>query len=541
MTMTSGMHRSPVSPASIRDPMPLGARHFHGLRSLPKTLELEADACVIGSGASGAVAADALMASGWSVIVIEEGSLLRRNVRQEEVDAASPMAEVRGDHGWEERGWPWSTRNVGGGTLFYGGASFRYLDCDFDATQWLPGEGLDVAWPIALADLTPFYELIERRLKISGGRADEPGGRGSALPMSLPGETIADAGRRLGYQPFPTPLAVDDRACSREERCMDFQCPSGAKGDMVQIYLKRLVTDPRFTLISGVRALALEQEHPQRVASLHCLDLEGGGDRRIRARHFFVAGNAIQSAALLLRSVTPFAPNGLGNRHDLVGRGLCMKLSQYVRGTTALAQASGHFRSDHPVGLSGPFSTVAFLDHYLDRDCPSGMGGLIYESRTLPPPSKPWQQLPLELEIIIADTPAYANRVKLSTNRDAWGVPKIAIDYRVASLDMERLAYMAGRGERILREAGVGIVQCKRSCSERGSTHLHGTCRSGVDPARSVLDPHCRVHDLENVHVVDGSFMPFPGGVNPTLTIQANSLRVALHVAGAHVAGASRP
>ena len=106
---------------------------------------------------------------------------------------------------------------------------------------------------------------------------------------------------------------------------------------------------------------------------------------------------------------------------------------------------------------------------------------------------------------------------------------------------MERLAYMAGRGGRILREAGVGIVQCKRSCSEHGSTHLHGTCRSGVDPARSVLDPHCRVHDLENVHVVDGSFMPFPGGVNPTLTIQANSLRVALHVAGVHVAGASRP
>ncbi|GGY24574.1 GMC oxidoreductase [Paludibacterium paludis] len=513
---------------SIQAERPLGARHFHGFGDVPG--ELEADACIIGSGASGAVAADALRDCGWSVIMVEEGSLLRRDVSQEEVDDASPAAEVRGEQGWEDKGWPWSTRNVGGGTLFYGGASFRFPDCDFDASSWLPGHGLEVAWPIGPADLAPYYELIERRIGVSGGRPDEPaGGRGSPLPMTLPAERMSAAAKRLGYAPFPTPVAVNGGACNLEKRCIDYQCPNGAKGDVVRVYLKKLADDPDFLLLSGIRGVALEQDTADRAAALRCLDLASGVTRRVRARHFFVAGNAIQSAALLLRSVTPFAPEGIGNRHDLVGRGLCMKLSQYVRGMTEVPPDADR----HPVGLRGPFSTLAILDHYLDAGCPTGMGGLIYEARSLTLPPGPVRQLPMELETIIADTPSYHNRVRLSGNRDAWGMPKIVIDYRVDPVDLARLAYMAGRCERILREAGVDEVKSKRARSEHGSTHLHGTCRSGTDPARSVLDPHCRVHDLENVHVVDGSFMPFPGGLNPTLTIQANALRVALHVAGA--------
>ena len=61
----------------------------------------------------------------------------------------------------------------------------------------------------------------------------------------------------------------------------------------------------------------------------------------------------------------------------------------------------------------------------------------------------------------------------------------------------------------------------------KGGSHLHGTCRMGDDPARSVLDRWCRSHDVPNLWVVDGSVFPTSGGYNPTLTILANAYRVA--------------
>ena len=57
--------------------------------------------------------------------------------------------------------------------------------------------------------------------------------------------------------------------------------------------------------------------------------------------------------------------------------------------------------------------------------------------------------------------------------------------------------------------------------------HPCGTCKMGTDPETSVLNENCRSHDIENLYVVDGSFMPTSGGTNPSLTIAANSLRVA--------------
>jgi choline dehydrogenase-like flavoprotein len=63
------------------------------------------------------------------------------------------------------------------------------------------------------------------------------------------------------------------------------------------------------------------------------------------------------------------------------------------------------------------------------------------------------------------------------------------------------------------------------------TAHQAGTARFGTDPAASVLDVHCKAHDLDNLYVADGSFMPSIGAVNPTLTIIANALRVGDHIA----------
>jgi choline dehydrogenase-like flavoprotein len=80
------------------------------------------------------------------------------------------------------------------------------------------------------------------------------------------------------------------------------------------------------------------------------------------------------------------------------------------------------------------------------------------------------------------------------------------------------------------------LVECqlyiKSTMSIAAVGHQAGTCRFGSDPATSVLDLHCKAHELDNLYVVDTSFMPTIGAVNPSLTAIANALRVAEHLRG---------
>lgn len=63
-----------------------------------------------------------------------------------------------------------------------------------------------------------------------------------------------------------------------------------------------------------------------------------------------------------------------------------------------------------------------------------------------------------------------------------------------------------------------------------GVAHQAGTCRFGSDPGTSVLDVNCKAHELDNLYVVDTSFMPSIGAVNPGLTVMANAIRVGEHL-----------
>ncbi len=62
------------------------------------------------------------------------------------------------------------------------------------------------------------------------------------------------------------------------------------------------------------------------------------------------------------------------------------------------------------------------------------------------------------------------------------------------------------------------------------NSHQVGTMKFGDDPATSVLDQHCKAHDLDNLYVVDASFFPSSTGVNPACTIGAQAIRVADHM-----------
>jgi paromamine 6'-oxidase/6'''-hydroxyneomycin C oxidase/2'-deamino-2'-hydroxyparomamine 6'-oxidase len=336
------------------------------------------------------------------------------------------------------------------------------------------------------------------------------------------------AARSLGLHPFATPLAIASQAyrgrpaCDGDRPCISNTCDTGAKGDAARVFL-----DPArkagARLFAGLKAVRLVRGAGDSVSAVECVRVDTGERFTLRGRQFVIAGNAVQSAALLLRSTDERSPDGLGNEHDMVGRALCFKMSGYLtgfrKGVEGLLQPA-----ELPQG-PGPFSTAAITDFYVDDDAPGGLGGLIYESR--PEESlwlRPDEQI-IQLECLVPDEPRLDNRVTLGRGTDRFGLPDVVMDYSQHPRDLARLEYLHRRAEEILRAAGCDIVRRESSYFWMGSTHLHGTCRAGEDPRTSVTDPDGRVHTLDNVIVVDGALFPFPGAVNPTLTIQALALR----------------
>ncbi len=497
------------------------------------------DVCVVGSGASGSLTAWLLTRAGLSVAIIEQGGHVTEDVSYDDLLAEAEAAWVRQENGtWGKIGYPWTTCNVGGGTVFFGGAFFRNRPVDFDAETVLGKAELPLTWPWDASELGPYYSAVEHLVGVAGlAGADptlpEPSTRYPLPPVtrSAEGELLAEGAEALGWTPFPTPLAINTRAyrgqpeCAGDAPCICRACPAGAKGDA------RRFIDPAVRLgarlFAGLKAVRLETGSSRTATELRCVRMDTGVTYRIRAERFVLCANAVQTAALLLRSTSDRYPTGLGNTRDMVGRGLCFKLSEYVVGYRYAGAPDGPSPADSVVMGLGPFSTCAVADLYRDPAAPGGIGGLLYEAR----PERPYRLRASEqivrIEALVPDEPQPANRVRLGTGTDAHGVPDVVMDYQAHPRDLARLEYLAENATRALTAAGCSVTVREPSGWQLGSCHLHGTCRMGDDPTTSVTDGNGRLHDTDNVYVGDGAVLPFPGGANPTLTIQAVALRTA--------------
>jgi paromamine 6'-oxidase/6'''-hydroxyneomycin C oxidase/2'-deamino-2'-hydroxyparomamine 6'-oxidase len=481
------------------------------------------------------MAAHILADTSRRVLILEEGPELPLSSTEEDGYRCAEPSLARSGNGWASIGHPWTTVNMGGGTVYYGAASFRYREIDM-------GVGSSFPWTVGPSEFRPWYDWVEAELGVARSTEDPlcPEAAPPVLPphpASPAGQILLEGGHALGLKPFPTPLAITSRpyrnrpSCDHCSPCSGYSCVSGAKASPVQLFLEP-ARRRGATILTMHRALRLLSNISHTVTGLEALNKITGELVQIRAAIVIVAANAIQSAALLLRSAVSDSPCGIGNEHDLVGRNLCLKASRYIHGF-------------HPalenVPRSGPFSTVSFMDFYRSCPSPSGEllkpGGMIYEAMTgwcedCPPGTN------LRIEAIIGDTPSESNRVRLSQReKEKSGQPKIMMDYVPDKTDMARLDGLAFQAERILRAGGVTNIVHGQSDFATGASHLHGTCRFGSDARSSVVDEHCRLHSWSNTYVIDGAFMPSPGGVNPTLTIQANAARVSHHILDQMIAG----
>ncbi len=240
----------------------------------------------------------------------------------------------------------------------------------------------------------------------------------------------------------------------------------------------------------------------------------------IRAGRFVVAGGAVKSAVLLLKSVSDRHPDGLANSSGLVGRNYMVHNSTFFLGVDPRRRNTVSFQK-----------TLGLNDWYLaGPDNPYPLGNLQMLGKIQGPmvkAARPWVPMPLltymtghsiDIYLTTEDLPDPDNRVVVESDG------RITVHWKPNNLVPHR--ELVRRVARVVRRAGYPLIVTERMGIDTNS-HQCGTAVMGTDPRRSVLDPSCRAHDVDNLWVVDSACFPSSAALNPALTIAANALRVA--------------
>jgi len=418
--------------------------------------------------------------------------------------------------------------NVGGSSKFYGAAMFRLRERDFQELDHR--EGLSPAWPIQYADLAPYYDQAESMFFVHGDESGDPTAPPRARPYpfpAIPSEPVVEGLikrlRALKLSPTPMPLALKsgmEGGCILCSTCDGFPCRLGQKGDAETCAIEPALATGRVQLLrrAFARRLVLSPDGRR----VDAVEVEHGGEiKRFSAQFVVVACNAINSAALLLRTAGTAAPHGASNSSGVVGRNLMLHNGSALIALTARA---------NPVVFQ---KTLVVNDFYFgDRSFPWPMGqmqllgkipGARIKSRLARIPefaSNCVARHGMDFLALSEDLPDYGNRIFLDGQR---------IVVSMARNNLQAHRQLVRRIRDVLRRSGFSIILAK-SMAGGGMSHQSGTVRMGRDPATSALDSYCRSWDHRNLFVVDASFFPASGAVNPGLTIAAMALRAADHM-----------
>lgn len=459
---------------------------------------------------------------------------------------------------------------VGGTAMHYNAKYPRFWRQDFTQLSDLgPVPGSTMAdWPISYDDLAPFYDEVEHHLGVQGDisripdfvKAQAPRLRDFPMPPNPTGyaaQLLAQGARSVGYSPFPYPAAVNSQifdgrpACNSCGMCSGFGCTINARNDGLTAYLNPAMLQQRVRVIQRALAYKIETAADgKKAVAVHYYD-EAGKTQRITADHIMLAGSPIQTARLLLLSANKQHPNGLGNSSDQVGRN--MMFHNFIQGgalfdrdiqslrsqstTLEIDDLVGPFTGPEVQALGVPYIKGALVQ--LGSGLPlmteamsyAGYGatGLLHKQLMR---LSPLRLRVAGLQMVGEDLPQAENRIDLDPAiKDHHGLPVARVTYAPHAHDKAAAQYFAPRLEAMCLAAPGAIAAAvipNALLSDAAPTTFHqaGTTRMGNDPATSVCDKFGRLHDMDNVHVVDGStFVTFPG-FNPTLTILANSLRI---------------
>ena len=490
------------------------------------------DVVIIGSGVGGGCIAHVLAPTGARIVILERGRRMPREDRNWDPEAVYADAAYKSDERWTDgRGRsfrPGQFYYVGGHTKVFGATMFRFRREDFCAMEH--AGGLSPAWPIEYDTLEPYYARAERLFGVHGEAGADPTEPPRSGPYPYPplrhNPAIAEVAERLraqGLRPFPIPSSVQDHAggaCVRCNTCDGFPCRLGAKGDAETCLIDPVLQHGNVALRTEALVVRLLADASGR--RIEAAELADG--TQVRGDLFVLAAGAVNSAAILLRSVHAKHPSGLANSSGMVGR-------HYMNHNCTAVMAIRPLRANRE-----PFQkTLALNDFYLgDGDGSPPLGNLQLlgkimepmlrgEIRSVPRPVRAWLAAhSVDWYAMSEDLPHPESRVRVR------GDGAVVLDWRRTNLAAHKA--LVAKARRMLRAAGFPIVLTK-AFSKDTPSHQCGTVRFGHDPADAPLDPFCKAFDHENLYVVDASFFPSSAAVNPALTVAAQALRAGEHIA----------
>lgn len=505
------------------------------------------DIIIIGTGAGGGTLAYKLASTGKRILILERGDFIPKEVENWNPREVYTKGRYRPAENWYDKDnkpfAPFTHYCVGGNTKVYGAALLRLRETDFGEVQHV--DGASPAWPLPYEAFEPYYTMAEQLYSVHGTRHLDPTEPFCSAPypfQAMPAEpdmkALYEHIEMLGHRPAPIPIGIrlpqDSRKASDASTPSLFDGypdPTGAKADSHVVGIRSAVMQDNVTLMTGMKVLKLLTDASGKRVAKVVAEREG---RKVEFSGGIVAVccGAINSAALLLRSANGKHPNGLGNSSGLLGRNLMLHNNGSVVAITekpnnAIFQKSFllsefyHKAPDFPF----PLGTIQLMG----KTDPDTLHGLLEEEfgKGQNYDLDYYASHSIDFFITAEDLPRYENQVKVLPDGS------IQLVYHPSNLE----AYQR------LRQKLIGILN---AVSERygygikgypgyklgisGVSHQSGTCRFGDDPKTSVLGLDCKAHDVDNLYVVDTSFFPSSGAVNPSLTAMANALRVGDHL-----------
>ena len=535
----------------------------------------EFDVCVVGSGAGGGIAAKELCEQGAKVCVLEIGEWKdpAKDFRSHALPFELPYRGLRGEYTRQLYGDTRLFRHsslgpdapyiilpaVGGKTLLWAGHSWRFGSRDFRSRS-LRGVGED--WPVRYDDLAPYYDRAEELMGVCGARDGlEVIPDGHFLPplkfrcgelqirRALP--QLAPSFKMISTRKAINTISHGGRPpCHYCGRCMK-GCDVDAKYTSANTAIPAALKTGRCTVVTGAMASqVLLDGAGARTRGVVFIEVNSRRERRVRCRAVALACGPVESARLLLLSVSKTFPQGLANRSGEVGKNLQTSINLTTEGYLKSLLGNPIVNDDGTDLFHGTIPNPYYEKAHLDF--PNGylinVGSGIQLALSSNAQTDSASMIPgfgrQHKKNIRAVAPALvalgcqgqtmasaSNFVDLDPEvRDGFGLPAIRLHFRVGNYELAMMQDMRAVTRAIIEAAG-GVVINPSAAGGVDASHYVGTCRMGKDPVRSVLNEHCQSHDIQNLFIVDGSSFPSYPEKNPTETVIAVSLRAVEYLA----------